>query len=368
MSALKIRHIPPGNFFMKTLLKKTICPRYIRLELTHKCNLACVMCPSFLRNPATGRKELALGEIKELIDELSGYARKPYVSVSGGEPFLRPDIFDILRHLESRGIKYKILTNATCIAPDLLEKLKLLNPDIFQVSLDGPENIHDKIRGASGAFSRTVDTIRYIKNKTKIKVLLMCIINSLNAEYLDDILGIAENLGADICFGHLSFIDLKRFMLQEELMREEFGINLRSSRSEDINDLHNLNTEALFDKIAGIRAAKTKVNVYFTQQLSREQIAMHYSGKERAVFNDKCYYPWFGARIDPYGDVSVCKDEYLVVGNVLKEPLLSLYNNHRTDKIRRYLRKSLLPLCLRCCWCGSGDLMTTVFGRSGNLT
>ena len=368
LSALRVRHIPPSNFFMKSLLKKTIYPRYIKLELTHKCNLKCLMCPTFLHNQVSGRKELSFEEIKTVLNELSSYRHKPYVSISGGEPFLRPDIFDILQYLESLGLKYKILTNATVILPESAKKIKLINPEMFQVSLDGPEQIHDKIRQARGAFLKTIETIKYIKENTSWKVLIMCIINSLNSVYLEETVKIARDLRVDVCFGHLSFIGLNRFRHQKEIMEKEFGVKLPDSRCNDINDLHNLNASQLVEQIAMIQGKKTGINVYFTQQLSSEQIAMHYADSECPVFSDRCYYPWFGARINPYGEVSICKDDCLGVGNILEKPLLDLYNNYRSGMFREYLKNSLLPLCSRCCWCGSGDSMTTVFSQQGNLT
>jgi len=367
-SAFGIKHLPPRNFFKNILLKRIIYPNYIRLELTYQCNLSCTMCPSFLRTPKAGKKELAFEEIKKAIDELSGYRPRPYISVSGGEPFLRPDIFDILEYLECRGLKYKILTNAAGILQRVKEKLRGINPDIFQVSLDGPEHIHDKIRQTPGAFSGTIEAIRYLKENAKFKILLMCTISSINSEYLHDIVMMAEELGIDLCFGHLSFISSRRFAHQKTIMKEELGIDLGDSRCSDINDLHRLDTRRLSDQITRIHGQKTKINIYFTQELSKGQIAKYYSDDECCVFSDKCYYPWYGARIDPYGEVSVCKDNYFTVGSIKEFPLVHLYNNRQANRFRGYLRKNLLPLCLRCCWCGSGDLMTTVFGRSESLT
>lgn len=367
-SVFGIKHLPPVNFFKNTLWKRIIYPNYIRLELTHRCNLSCIMCPSFLRIPQAGKQELDLEEIKKVIDELSGYRPRPYISVSGGEPFLRPDIFDILRHLEYRGLKYKILTNAFGILHRPKERLISINPDIFQVSLDGPEHIHDKIRQTPGAFSGTIEALRYLRKHARFKILLMCTISSANSEYLHDIVMIAEELGIDLCFGHLSFVSSRRLARQKTIMKEELGVDLGDSRSSDINDLHRLNTRRLSDQIARIHGQKTGINIYFTQELSKEQIAKYYSDSECCVFNDKCYYPWYGAKIDPYGEVSVCKDNYFTVGNIKESSLVNLYNNRQANRFRGCLRKNLLPLCLRCCWCGSGDLMTTVFGRTESLT
>lgn len=368
LSVLGVRHLPPANFFKNALFNRKIHPNYIRLELTHKCNLNCIMCPAFLRTPRAGENELELDEIKKIIDELSGYAPKPYVSVSGGEPFLRRDIFEILKYLEARGLKYKVLTNATTLFPGVADRLKELSPDIFQVSLDGPQQIHDRIRQLPGAFLMTTQALRDIKKNTKFRILLMCIVSSVNAAYLSDVALIAQDLGVDLCFGHLSFIDPKRFERQKKIMQEEFGMGLDDSRNSCPASLYTLDTGKLFEQIAKIRKSKRKINIFFTQELSEGQITKHYSERDSHVFSDKCYYPWYGARVDPYGEVSVCKDSYLMVGNIKSSPLGDLYNNQRANRFRAYLRRNLLPLCLRCCWCGSGDSMTTVFGQSGSLT
>ncbi len=326
------------------------------------------MCPSFLHTPDPDKKELTFEEIRKIIDEISGYRQKPYVSVSGGEPFLRQDIFNILKYVESRGLKYKILTSATTIFPGAADQLKKIHPDIFEVSLDGPEHIHDKMRRAPGAFSRTLAALRFIKKNIKSKVLLMCIITSENAEYLNDTAMIAEELGVDLCFGHLSFITPERFARQKKIMKEEFGIELAGSRCADSNDLHRFDTSRLYEQITKIRLNKKRIHVYFTQELSAAQIRGHYSDSECCVLSDTCYYPWYGARINPYGGVSLCKEDYLSVGNIGEESLSRLYNNCNSNRFRDYLRKKLLPLCVRCSWCGSGDLMTSVFGQRRNLS
>lgn len=103
---------------------------------TYKCNLNCIMCdlPKMFKNC----KDLPLGTIKRIIRESKEIGFKELV-LTGGEPLLRDDIFEIIQYAKSKGFIINLNTNATLIENKLLKKLLKSKPSIISISLDGPK-------------------------------------------------------------------------------------------------------------------------------------------------------------------------------------------------------------------------------------
>ncbi|MBU0634335.1 MAG: radical SAM protein [Candidatus Omnitrophica bacterium] len=338
-------------------MRKKIFPDHICFEVTHRCTSDCVTCAAFFKRPDTSRRELSIKEIKKIIDEISSYRRKPYISITGGEPFLRSDILDILRYLEFRKVPYGIFTNATAITSGMIKRMKNLNPQRVQISLDGPKEIHDKIRRQPGAYAKTIETIKHIKQETKWKVLLVCVINVLNVRHLTEVAAIANQLGVDLRFEHVGFLTLKRLFQQKEITKHTLKITEASFVWDKNKEwLAMLDAGALYEEMLQIKKGKRKINIYFSPDLTKKKMEEYYSCSDEAVVSDTCYFPWFGAKINPYGDVFVCRGVYLPIGNILNNTLNALYNNKSSNNFRKHLKEKLLPACARCPWCASGDL------------
>ena len=354
------RSLPPENFFYASFLHLNIYPKLIVFELTHRCNLRCVMCPFSVMRQDDTQKELSLDEIRRLIDLISICRVKPYVSVTGGEPFLRQDLFDILQYLELRRIKYCIFTNGTILNEDIIKKIAILRPDLFRFSIDGPREIHDEIRGSFGAFNKTVEMIRILKQKSNIRMLATCVIQALNTGYLEEVADTLENLSIDLCFQHLGFTVAEAVTRQKEIMRNIFGRD-DFILGESDKGLEKFDISTLIRSIEKIRKKQRKIKITFSPDLSSDQIYKYYNGIESFTISDNCYFPWFSMLIDPYGNISVCRAMSYHLGNIKDENLFALYNNEKAKAFRGYIIRRLFPRCLRCAWCGFGDLLKTVF-------
>ena len=128
-------------------------PACVVWELTLACNLKCLHCGS----TAGGRRaeELSPGEALELCADLKKSGCRG-VALMGGEPLLRKDFFAIASRVRELGMELSVITNGTIYSEDIFRKLKELGPRAVAVSLDaaGPA-LHDRIRGAAGAFEKT---------------------------------------------------------------------------------------------------------------------------------------------------------------------------------------------------------------------
>jgi radical SAM protein with 4Fe4S-binding SPASM domain len=113
--------------------------------------------------------------------------------VTGGEPFLRNDLFDILAEIGGRGFDIYLLTNGTVIDNARAARLYDLGVKGVQVSIEGPEDIHDSIRG-KGSFARSVTGVRRLL-ENGLRVTLNTTLSELNAGGFMDMISLASSLG-----------------------------------------------------------------------------------------------------------------------------------------------------------------------------
>ncbi len=138
-------------------------PRLIAWELTNACNLACIHCrANAIKEPLPD--ELTTSEAKDFVNELVEY--KPIVILTGGEPLLRSDVYEIARYATSRGLRVVLATNGTLLTPEIVRKLKSAGIQRVSVSIDGSNaETHDTFRGESGAFDAALRGINILKNE-----------------------------------------------------------------------------------------------------------------------------------------------------------------------------------------------------------
>lgn len=137
--------------------------RYLFLEVTRRCNLACVYCGS----GCTGREqpaELSSADFVEVARQVASDfdARRVMVAVTGGEPLLKDGVFDLLRELHRLGFPYGMVTNGQNMNPALARDLVAAGIGSISLSLDAPPEVNDRLRGR-GAAARVADAIRCLK-------------------------------------------------------------------------------------------------------------------------------------------------------------------------------------------------------------
>ena len=126
-------------------------PHVVAWESTQACNLACVHCrASAQAEPAAS--ELTTAEVTAVIDNIASFA-SPVFIISGGEPLLRKDVFDIAHYGHQRGLRVVMSPNGTLITPEAARRMKAAGIARISVSIDGSTaNLHDRVRGVPGAF------------------------------------------------------------------------------------------------------------------------------------------------------------------------------------------------------------------------
>lgn len=190
----------------------------IQWHLTERCNLACSHCYQ-----SGGRSgELDLAEVGEVMDEIvsmfddweqaHGVRILPSFNITGGEPLLRSDLFEILEMLAMLRFPCFLLTNGTLVDRGAAQRLADTGLKGAQVSIEGPHDVHDAIRGSS-SFVAACDGIRHLV-AAGIPVTVNVTVSRLNAPYLAAMVALARDLGA----ARLGFSRLVPFGRGEEII------------------------------------------------------------------------------------------------------------------------------------------------------
>jgi len=160
-------------------------PFQMTLSLTNRCNFRCTYCEI----PLQQIDEMSTAEWLAAIDELraGGMGR---ASIMGGEPLLRKDVGEIVRHLKRRGVHASLNTNGWLVA----ERIDDIGPlDLVCVTLDGPEEIHDRQRHP-GSYARVIRAIEVLRQH-QVPVVTMTVVTPAGIDHVDHVLEVARAHG-----------------------------------------------------------------------------------------------------------------------------------------------------------------------------
>ncbi len=170
-------------------------PKWIAWEITRRCNLHCVHCRSSSEMEAKGHPDFSTSEAFRVIDDIVSYA-KPVVVLSGGEPLVRKDVFEIARYGTDKGLRMCLATNGTLVGDETCDNIKASGIRIVSLSLDGSEEgVHDDFRSQKGAFAGTINAARLFK-KHGIEFIVNSSFTRRNQEEIPKVYRLAKELGA----------------------------------------------------------------------------------------------------------------------------------------------------------------------------
>ncbi len=158
-------------------------------NLIRRCNLRCKHCYTISAD-YDFPDELSTGEVFSVMDDLKGF-RVPVLILSGGEPLLRPDIFEISHHAKEMGFYVGLSSNGTLIDDSTIDQITAVNYDYVGISMDGLRETHDHFRGREGAFDDSLKGVRLCRERG-LKVGLRFSITAQTAADLPELLKLAE--------------------------------------------------------------------------------------------------------------------------------------------------------------------------------
>jgi len=172
-------------------------------NLIRRCNLTCKHCYSISADKDFPG-ELSTDEIYAVMDDLRAF-RVPALILSGGEPLLRPDIFDIAKRAKDKGFYTALSSNGTLIDEDRCTRIAEIGFDYVGISLDGLGPTHDKFRRMDGAFDLSLEGMRLCQ-KAGMKVGVRYTMTQDNFRDLPGLLRLVESEGIDrFYFSHLNY-------------------------------------------------------------------------------------------------------------------------------------------------------------------
>jgi AdoMet-dependent heme synthase len=169
-------------------------PRLIAWELTGKCNLNCVHCRASAQKERDPQ-ELSTDNIKRVIDDILSFS-KPIIILTGGEPLVREDVFEIAKYGTDKGLRVVLGTNGTLITPEIAKRLKSSGIRRVSISLDGASpGAHDAFRKREGAFDGAMSGIKTLKD-ADIDFQINTTVTKRNIDEIEKLFDLAVGLGA----------------------------------------------------------------------------------------------------------------------------------------------------------------------------
>lgn len=299
-----------GNceFYLKLAYSPTAKPdeKFVPLimswNMTRECNMKCSHC---YINAAEGKltNELTTQEGKKLMDQISEVSH-PLLVLSGGEPLLRPDIYELIQYGSSRGLKMGLGSNGSLIDQAVASKLKSAGIATVSISLDSHiPTQHDEFRGVEGAWEKAVNACKALR-KNNVLVQVNTTLTHQNYDQIDDIMSLAEGIGVENF--HLFFL-------------------VPTGRGTKLTDISPQKYEDMITNTFA-KVAKHTLNVRPSCAPQFMRIAKGMSLDMRQWIRG-CIAGLYYCRIYPNGDVTPCPYLPIKLGNVKEQSFKEIWFN-----------------------------------------
>ena len=282
--------------------------------VTYRCNARCTMCNRY-KCPSKPDEELSIETIKKL-------PKMYFTNITGGEPFIREDLPDIVRELYKKSDRIVISTNG--FFTDRIIKLCEEFPNVgIRISIEGLEETNNKIRGLNDGFNKGYSTLKKLVEMKHPDVGFGMTVQDANAKDLVPLYDLSNEFNMEFATASLHnsfyFVEAKNIIKDRMMVAKEF--------------------EKLVNKLLESNSPKKWFRAYFNHGLIN-----YIFGQKRLLPCDMAFDTFF---IDPYGDVMPCNGtkEKQVMGNLNNQTWDELWNSKQAEEVRNTVRH-----CDRQCW------------------
>jgi radical SAM protein with 4Fe4S-binding SPASM domain len=305
-------------------------------NLTDRCNLSCTHCYSTSGPQSPTEGELTTAEARAFIDDLAA-SGVPLVIFTGGEPLIRPDIWELARYCRQRGIKTALSTNGTLITEEVAGKIRESGIEYAGISLDGATAAtHDRFRNTPGAFGRAVAAFARCR-EAGVRCGVRVTLNEENRNELEALVDLARNLGASrFCLywlvpcGRGSGAYERLQPGPEEVIRA-LSLLYRKAKEIPAEEMEFLTVDAPQDCI------------HLIQSMEKDGSADLPDARELlASLNGGCSAGDRVANVDPRGNVYPCqfaRSPVFLVGSIRDRPFSELWNDDKNPVLARFRKK-----------------------------
>ena len=169
-------------------------------ETTLRCNAKCKHCGSRAGEKIDIKDELNTEEIKKVFKSISSKydASKILINVTGGEPLVREDLFEVMKYATDLGFHWGITTNGMLINDDIIKKMKDTKLATMSISIDGLDTSHDEFRGIKGSYKKIIQNIEKLRQDKFLHCFqITTVVNKLNINELEKMYKLMEDLQVD---------------------------------------------------------------------------------------------------------------------------------------------------------------------------
>jgi MoaA/NifB/PqqE/SkfB family radical SAM enzyme len=333
-------------------------PQSVSLTITNACNLACRMCgqwsaEGYMRDRSGAiRDELKLADWKRVVDELAAHGIHSLL-LRGGEAFLHPDILPLMEYIRSKNIFISIDTNGTQLARFAADLVRIGNLHLT-VSVDGPEEIHDSVRGVKGAFQKVREGLARLAEEEKkagrtLSKSATFTISPYSYRGLGKMPDVARSLGLPcICVVSYYYIPQAVGKRYAEELRRNFGCEAYSWRGFH-HEESGIDAEAFLAELRAYRAGLGGIMDYPYFPMTDDEYRTWFADAVTPVGKPACANVEQLIDIQPSGDANFCVDfpDY-VIGNVRNSSVEEIWSGERAEAFREYRRRQPLAVCARC--------------------
>lgn len=308
----------------------------INLLVTKKCNLRCRMCD--YRISSFFQKELTFSDIIKIIDQGKALGMKQ-LEISGGEPMVRKDIYEIISYATSQGIQVLMMTNGVLIGETEVKKLIEAGLNGIVVSLEGYQEMNDQIRG-KGNYEKAINAIKLFKEYSN-EIRIIKIGMTISKYNYKLIYSFTKFLFEEIGINSISYNAFNKDMLLERTYKQR---NLEfDMKEEDIIEL-----EEELEKII-LYSKCHEGDLEFPPESYLKKIPDYFK-KESMVPEHGCFSPMTGCCIDPAGQVFGCWADSRKMGDILENDLEKILLSDVYQNFCKDARERRCVGCLSACF------------------
>jgi MoaA/NifB/PqqE/SkfB family radical SAM enzyme len=335
-------------------------PITIYWNVNSVCNLHCKMCDvgtfneesNFYKNLRIDRKlhEITLERFSSVIDEVAPY--RPTIAINGTEPMMYKPLGKAIAYAHAAGLDTAVTTGAYNLR-ERAEELAEARLTRLNVSIDGPAELHNSIRGRKEVFERATRGIEMFRSASearghKAEIYVNFTIMNLNYGALESFYDAVSHLPVD----RINFFQMV-FVTQEMAIAHnlKWGGKYVATANCVSDEVHpsKVDVKVLREQIEKVKA-KGGSKVEFLPEFNLDQLEKYYHSPREFMGATPCMSTWFIAQVNADGEVIPYTRCYHVpMGNINEKPFMEIWNGEAAQAWRRDLRANgRFPACTRC--------------------
>jgi MoaA/NifB/PqqE/SkfB family radical SAM enzyme len=350
--------IKKGNHIMRSVL---MAPKpedffFLTFAITYRCNSRCTMCniwQTYKKNPHKYREELSVKEIRDVFGRSEILKKTRMLIIAGGEPFLKNDFVDLILFFKELNPALPVIIPTNGQNPELIEdKLKRIRQSVVKggkgdsmiwvgVSIDGMEEMHEKMRGIKGSYRNALKSVEIISGIEGMYSGLIFTFTPFNYKDFPAVHALSKDMKVGLTF---------QFAQSSGHYYDNTDMDFTWTR-EQVDEVRDILKKARFFDICrrgflDYRSPKTFGDRLLSYNRFFLEHVLHYQLEQERQFN--CYSGTHSCFLDPYGNVYPCISLERSMGNIREQHFDALWMSPQAEEIRSHISRRQCHCCSFC--------------------